>query len=471
MAASLEAFLRALKKDPELLRSQDVYKPEGSLDASQGGYELFLAAFLRGMADAGGSDEYADEAIPEPLNFEEALAFARGRASLSRKDYYSLSDRMRAKAWTVGRLSQLDAIERVKQHYVRQLEESQASLTDFIESVKLDDMVSASGWAEGSPWYYETVYRTNVMTDYNAGRAYQLSQNKPVAMEFIGIEDSRQTDICAKRTEVILPYTDPWWDSNWPPLHFGCRSTVRAIYREEAEVLGLDIPELAKESKPLIAEAGSSPGNGFGANPVADNQLWALTPAQQARISEYMIQDELNGVIGQTICKDFSRKIEGYTNVEVARGGLRYPDAIKGSPEFDGNISTAKTLAEKFGYYVELVDPDGPLYNKQFDSWVNGIEKWEFKRITSNKIKTISSELGEAASKANSVVVEFVSKNQVAKIVSAVLSRLEALDKQGRGLSKIAFIYGGQVSEVPAVRIKREDVERLLTDLVSSASM
>lgn len=425
-----------------------MYKPEDSASASQGGYELFLAAFLHGMADAGSSDEYADEVIPEPLNFEEAIAFAQGRVSLSRKDYYSLSDRMRAKAWTVGRLSQLDAIERAKQHYLKQLEGSQASLTEFIESVKLDDMISASGWAEGSPWYYETVYRTNVMTDYNAGRAYQLTQNKPVAMEFIGIEDSRQTDICAKRTGIILPYTDPWWDANWPPLHFGCRSTVRAIYQEEAEVLGLDIPELAKESKPLVADAGSSPGNGFGANPVADNQLWALTPAQQTRISAYMIQDELNGVIGQTICKDFSRKIEGYTNVEVARGGLRYPDGLTKQQEFAGNLASSRTLAEKMGMYVEMVNPRGLPYNKQIDAWGNGIHKWEFKRLSSNKIKTISRDLDDALHKAPYIMVTLNSRSQLRPLESAILNRARAAQEQGRGINMVVVEFEGSLLQL-----------------------
>jgi SPP1 gp7 family putative phage head morphogenesis protein len=448
VAASLEAFLRALKKDPELLRSQDVYKPEYSLDASQGGYELFLAAFLHGMADAGGSDEYADQAIPEPLNFEEATAFARGRVSLSRKDYYSLSDRMRAKAWTVGRLSQLDAIERVKQHYVRQLDGSQASLTDFIESVKLDDMVSASGWAEGSPWYYETVYRTNVMTDYNAGRAYQLSQNKPVAMEFVGIEDSRQTDICAKRTGIILPYTDPWWDANWPPLHFGCRSTVRAIYREEAEVLGLDIPELVKDSKPMIAEAGSSPGNGFGTNPVADNQLWNLTPAQQARISAYMIQDELNGVIGQTICKDFSRKIEGYTNVEVARGGVRYPDELVQQQEFSGNLQMSKIMAEKRGVFVELRAAEKLNGNTQFDASVNGIERWEYKHLISSKKRTLSEEIRKSATQAPYLFILVDRGSQVNPLAKALQTRAEVIAKEGRKLNLVLVSYKEEIREL-----------------------
>ena len=69
------------------------------------------------------------------------------------------------------RLAQIDSIEKVRSHYLAQLEGNASSLEEFIKSIDADDALIVAGFGEQSPWYYETVYRTNIMTDYNAGRA------------------------------------------------------------------------------------------------------------------------------------------------------------------------------------------------------------------------------------------------------------------------------------------------------------
>lgn len=473
IAETLGEYLSALRQNPALLKSPAPWTPSEKEGVSQASYELFMTAFLYGMADtASQKKEFADTIIPKPLLFEEAIAFAKSRLSLTKADYYSISDTMRAKAWTVGRLSQIDAVNRAKQHYIRQFESSEMSMEAFVDAIKTDDMLAAAGWTEGSPRYYELVFRTNSMTDYNSGRAYQFSQDQPVALEFIGIEDSRQTSICAKRSGIILPYTDPWWDSNWPPLHFQCRSTVRGIYREEAEALGLNVKQLAKDSKEMVAAAGPTPNTGFGINPVRDNQLWQLSPAQQSRITRAMIQEELNDVIGQTICKDFVRTVPGYTSVKTASGGVRYPESLISDDEFTRNLSTATLLAETKGYYVELRKAEALKDNLQFDAWVNGMEKWEFKHVSSSRIATISRDLKKALEQAQHVVLEFDSHLQVPKIVSAVSSRSQAAADQGRLISKMVFIYSGSIAEAAGKDLMDQDLlQEMLTALVDRSKM
>ena len=470
---TLADFLAAMQQDPGLLSSESPWIPPVNEELSQASYELFLTDFLYGMADtAAQKKEFADTFVANPLPFEEAIAFAKNRLSLTKADYYSLSDTIRAKAWTVGRLSQIDAVNRVKQYYIKQLAATEMSMEAFVAAIKADDMLAAAGWADGSPRYYELVFRTNAMTDYNSGRAYQFSKDQPVALEFIGIEDSRQTSICAKRSGIILPYTDPWWDTNWPPLHFQCRSTVRGIYREEAEALGMDIKQLAKDSKELVAAAGPTPNTGFGINPIRDNQLWQLSPAQQSRITRSMIQEELNGVIGQTICKDFSKAIPGYTSVATTKGGVRYPDALTSDEEFTRNLAASTLLAESKGYYVELRKAENLKDNLQFDAWVNGMEKWEFKHISSVKITTISRDLKKAVEQAQHIVLEFDSHLQVPKIVSAISSRYQAASEQGRLISKMVFVYSGDLVEIAGKDLKDQELlQGMLTELVERSKM
>ena len=96
-----------------------------------------------------------------------------------------------------------------------------------------------AGWEKDGGWYWETVYRTNTMSAFNAGRAEAFEQYKPEFLEFIGIEDSRQTTQCAERSGVIKKRSDPFWKTNFPPLHYTCRSTVRPVYAEEAKAYGI----------------------------------------------------------------------------------------------------------------------------------------------------------------------------------------------------------------------------------------
>ena len=65
-----------------------------------------------------------------------------------------------------------------------------------------------AGWEKEGGWYWETVYRTNTMSAFNAGRAEAFDEYEPEFLEFIGIEDFRQTPVCASRSGIVKKRTD-----------------------------------------------------------------------------------------------------------------------------------------------------------------------------------------------------------------------------------------------------------------------
>ncbi len=286
--ADLQAFVVELKKRPKLLQVKNLfklYRPKENKELTRLTHRLFMKSLVLGMVHtAAPASDFADvgdlsmKALDDALTFEEAIKWSRGRLTLTSKEFYALSSKVRSKAFTVSKLGQHDLIEKARTLYLKQLEGETSSVEDFIKSIRAD--VDATGF----PGYYETVYRTNIQTDYNAGRAMELEQTPPALLEFIGIEDSRQTDICSVRSGVILPYDDPWWNDNWPPLHFNCRSTVRAIYQEEADLLGIKAT-----GKPGTTKK-SSVAEGFGAHPTRSGGHWDPTPAQLARAQEYGVR-------------------------------------------------------------------------------------------------------------------------------------------------------------------------------------
>ena len=172
-----------------------------------------------------------------------------------------MEEKAKSRAFYVSRLAELEAVGRVKDYLVDNLKD-QTSFQNFVKNLDKDELLKKAGWEEDGGWYWETVYRTNTMSAFNAGRAEAFEEYEPEFLEFIGIEDFRQTPVCASRSGIVKKRTDPFWKKNFPPLHFNCRSTVRPIYAEEAEAFGI------KESENVSLP--DAPAKGFGRNPAAE---------------------------------------------------------------------------------------------------------------------------------------------------------------------------------------------------------
>ena len=287
---TLELFISSLKKDEKLIHHK--YIPESDEQIVESTFDTLLLSSLTGIDHAADTKAFADlEYLPAGLSFEEASEFMKSRIPLTKKELNDLSDKLKYRAFTVGRLTQLDAIDAVRKHLIKAIQKGE-SLGRFLDKVNAAEMLGIAGWSSETPWYWENVYRTNIQTCYNSGRLIQFSKNEPLYLEFIGIDDVRQTqDICAPRTGIIRAYNDPWWRYNIPPLHFACRSTVRGIYKAEAEVLGLVETNIPKDA--------FAPQKGFGLDPLLSEKYWKPTDTMKRRLMGYGITDEINAAAKQ----------------------------------------------------------------------------------------------------------------------------------------------------------------------------
>jgi len=255
-------------------------------------YKALLMSFLLGMEHASGENYFAEGWYTKvaPIPFEEAISYFAAKIPMTKEEFYSLEKQLRFRAFTVARLTELDAINRVKEKLLDVIKEGK-TFTEFWEEAGADGLLQAAGFHRSNPWYWETVFRTNIQSAYNAGRRLQISKDPGVKyLEFIGIRDSRQSEICRKRTGVIRPANDPWWKHNWPPLHFNCRSTVRAVYKEEAKALGL------KPTPPGRLKDLPRPLHGFGMDPFVSESFWRLTPSMIERARKYGILGEIKNL-------------------------------------------------------------------------------------------------------------------------------------------------------------------------------
>ena len=245
--------------------------------------KLFTRSLMMGLDSAVRKNEFAELTAEdvENLPYAEAVEYLKKRDVIKKVDYNKLSDKMRFRAFTASRIADGDLLKRINSELIKNVNDGKG-LKDFLSLTKTDILNKVGMGAGGQGWYWETVYRTNVQTAYNTGRMMGFEEDKPLALHFVGIEDSRQTDVCHSLSNVIRPYDDPLWEKYIPPLHFGCRSTVRAIYDED---------ELPDEWTSL--EGIEKPAKGFGTNPLENDSWWNELSSQVARAKEYGVQGEI----------------------------------------------------------------------------------------------------------------------------------------------------------------------------------
>ena len=246
--------------------------------------KLFTRSLMMGLDSAVRRNEFAELTTEdvENLPYAEAVEYLKKRDVIKKVDYNKLSDKMRFRAFTASRIADGDLLKRINSELIKNVNDGKG-LKDFLSLTKTDILNKVGMGAGGQGWYWETVYRTNVQTAYNTGRMMGFEEDKPLALHFVGIEDSRQTDVCHSLSNVIRPYDDPLWEKYIPPLHFGCRSTVRAIYDEY---------ELPEEWSSL--EGIEKPAKGFGTNPLENDSWWNELSSQVARAKEYGVQGEID---------------------------------------------------------------------------------------------------------------------------------------------------------------------------------
>ena len=263
-----------------MLNTQTVLEPDwGAMGEAA---KLFTRSLMMGLDSAVRKNEFAELTAEdvENLPYAEAVEYLKKRDVIKKVDYNKLSDKMRFRAFTASRIADGDLLKRINSELIKNVNDGKG-LKDFLTMTKTD-ILDKVGMGPNQGWYWETVYRTNVQTAYNTGHMMGFEEDKPLALHFVGIEDGRQTDVCHSLSNVIRPYDDPLGEKYIPPLHFGCRSTVRAIYDED---------ELPDEWSSL--EGIEKPAKGFGTNPLENDSWWNELSSQVARAKEYGVQGEI----------------------------------------------------------------------------------------------------------------------------------------------------------------------------------
>ncbi len=383
-----------------------------------------------------------------PIPFEEAIEFLQARVPMKKNEWLDLEPKLRFRAFTVANLAEIDHIEITKRHLLKALENGES----FVETWNgIKDKFVKDG-KKILPGYFETVYRTNIQTAYSAGRLIQYKNHEPPAWELLFIEDERTSDTCKSLLSRIgngnaLPSTHSFWKTvGFPPYHFNCRTSFRAVYNYELNEGNIKLIE--------NENIRFKPDTGFGGNPLEKESFWKLTPEMIKRAKKYGIIKDIEKLAHNLGLKNFDIRLASSTiELRQLNGSSFKANIIKGSEAKPHEIEIAKILNEN-GHEVlftpenklikNIKNPEGILINE------NRII--EMKNLTSNNIKKIGKRI-KAAGKQNAEisVINLDGKKPYSK-ADAINEAATALRKDRNELKEVWLIYDGKLSKIKKTR-------------------
>jgi len=198
-----------------------------------------------------------------PFTPEDAAKFFSGKVPMTKDEYDALVQQLMDQAFYVAGLDKT-SIERDVQTLLTDALNNGMSLDTFkfklneLQVKYVEPVYERAGVGQASAddtvldYHAETVFRTNLMSAYNEGRAalYDDPDVKEFfpAYEYTAILDGRTTEICSELDGMVRLADDPAWDKFWPPNHFNCRSTVIPINKYDfTQDMITDVPNVAPQ--------------------------------------------------------------------------------------------------------------------------------------------------------------------------------------------------------------------------------
>ena len=160
-------------------------------------------------------------------------------------------------SFTVAKAANLDLLRDIRAAVDRALAEG-VSWEDF--RAELQPLLEHRGWwgrremrdprtgetrevQLGSSRRLRTIFRTNLATAYARGkweRIERTAEDLPF-LRYVAVNDERTRPDHSAWHGVILPVTDEWWRTHYPPNGWGCRCVVEQLDADDIERRGYEV--------------------------------------------------------------------------------------------------------------------------------------------------------------------------------------------------------------------------------------
>ena len=384
----------------------------------------------------------ADEAPEETpaVPFEKAKEFLASKIPMTKSEWLKLEPKLRFRAFTVAKLGQAELVDRVKWELVRSLEEG----TGFAETWNnIRDL--AENNRVFNPRYWETVFRTNTQSAYVAGKLQQYEGTGAKAYQLMVIDDSRTTDICRNLLRqtgygMVLPVEHEFWKKyGFPPYHFNCRTSVRAVYSSQKG------PYKEKIDNPGMKEFKTfKPQEGFGGNPVDKESWWKMTESMKAQAEAFgLLGDILQQAYDMDMLNYQKELLQGYDlKYKGKKGG--YVEAAKNWEYSEKEMNAARIMADN-GHTVYLLPKSYLDKIKNPDILIDN-QIGEIKQLKQGTISAVDHEIRKAAHQMARVVFLQIPDTDVP--LKTLIDTAKRRQKRSGKIEKILVYFQGVLSEI-----------------------
>ncbi|MGL5949800.1 MAG: phage portal protein family protein, partial [Cetobacterium sp.] len=206
--------------------------------------------------------EFEEESNPFEMKFHEAIAYAVKKKPELIDKIDIMQEEVRAQSFWVKRSTEITATEKLMKDLQKNLDNG-GTYKEWLKDIS--NVADRVGMGNDG-WYSANVYRTNMLSFYNAGVYEQQMdniENQPYWM-YDGIADGRQSDICKELDGKVYAAKDPIWGRVYPPNHYQCRSGVIALSADDIEAMGLKVSKPSKKIKEMNMESfEGNPANSY----------------------------------------------------------------------------------------------------------------------------------------------------------------------------------------------------------------
>lgn len=160
--------------------------------------------------------------------FESAIAWFRARVPMTDTEYTRIDHAEKDVAFRVAGVAQADMVNDVFTALDSAIVEG-----DFAAFKKRVSKQLYDEWGGKDALRLDTVFDTNLQAAMSAGRYRQmmspvLVRERPVWRVKV-VRDGRTSKYCKPIDGVTLSAEHPWWDRNYPPRHYRCRTYVETL--------------------------------------------------------------------------------------------------------------------------------------------------------------------------------------------------------------------------------------------------
>lgn len=169
---------------------------------------------------------------------EKAIEYFKSKGYAFSWNWQDVWQEAQSLAFTVAKAMRMDVLQTIRDEVQKSLDEGMM-LRDFRRD--LEPKLKAMGWwgkheivdadgvvssvELGSPWRLRTIYETNMRTSYQAGRYREMMDSMDDAPygQLVAILDANTRPTHRALDGLVFRLDDPFWNTHWPPLDWGCR--------------------------------------------------------------------------------------------------------------------------------------------------------------------------------------------------------------------------------------------------------